>query len=850
MSDDIAVLGLSIESTQAGTAATALDKLTAAGQSAADSADKLAASGAKSETVLRAIQAAADRSGVSFDEMNKKVDDAAAATTSSASASTKAASATTAHATALGKTETAAKGATTELTNIDKIAAILESRMLSLGNNAGLLGNILGVIGPEGLAAAAGFGAIVVAVDQLVTSANRMGDFALQLQTLASSTGLASTQIQALDKAAADFGLSATQTGAFLDRFTQQMDALRKGSGNLYTELLKIDPALLAQISVAKTTTDQLNLLANAYVKAGASKNALATAAGGGRGTAGATGLLLGNIAANGGVDAVTDGVNKLDLVTNKQTDDWAKLKVQIDESASTAKNNIASIFTGAVLEQEKSFFDGFLSFSESAKSFTLSSDFQKFMDIIKLTHSIGNALTVPSTKSGAIDLSTSDIAGGMTTGRMGSPVFEGPPAPVSATPAVQASMAAAQVSFLGSAATSSDKYDAAVKKLNADVAQNSTLSGLQGRALAGLGLDKAASDAGTYASALGPLATTQDKVNVASLNFQKAMLVNGNLTKDQLANVKLVTAANDEWSRASQSAQIGVFDMASAQKAVNDQLQVAIAEKLLDPNNATQFAAAVQAAATKLQNLSDAAKVAGSALPQLTQLGLDAGNVNKQFDTMATTSFNAVAPALEGILNGTTTLSAGFKNLGLSIITAMEDAIIKIAIVKPMIDALQSSLGSGGLLSFLGVGATGTSAAASGTAITDASGDSIVGGISFAAADGGTFGPGWGVVGERGPELIKVHNGGVTVIPNNISKPYLPGFADGGSLSSSGNVTRLPMGQDNSAVHAPVTVMIDARGADPAGLSRVQQQLAQLHADLPGRVVSAVKDARKRREL
>jgi len=72
---------------------------------------------------------------------------------------------------------------------------------------------------------------------------------------------------------------------------------------------------------------------------------------------------------------------------------------------------------------------------------------------------------------------------------------------------------------------------------------------------------------------------------------------------------------------------------------------------------------------------------------------------------------------------------------------------------------------------------------------------------LTFAAADGGTFGPGWGVVGERGPELINVHNRGVTVVPNHISRPFLPGFADGGTLGAGGNVSRLPFGQDNRAI-------------------------------------------------
>lgn len=849
MADDIASLGLSIDSSQAASAATALDKLTTAGQSASDAADQLAVSGAKSETVLRAIQAAADRSGISFDDMNKRVDDANASINDSATANTKAASAVDTHTKAHNNLTPAVHGSSSELSSLDKIAALLESRMLGLGNNLGLFGQILQVIGPGGLAAAAGIGAIIVVVDQLVSSADRMGDLAIQLNNLSAVSGLSTTALQALEKEAVGFGLSATQTGQFLDRFTQQLDGVRKGSGTLYTELLKIDPALLAQISTAKTTTDALNLLAQAYAKAGSSQNALATAAGAGRGSAGGVGQLLGDVATKGSVDNLTSSVNQLDLITQQQTKSWATLKTQIDDASTTAKNNIASIYTGSVLSAESSFYDKFLDLSREMKQFSLSSDYQKFID--SLTKDMGSGKTtlfgylssLPGQVVGAIsnriasvnarsDLSTTDISGGMTSGTYHPAVAEGPTAPVSASPAVQASEAAAQVSFLGSAATATDKYNASVLKLNAEVTQNATLTGLQGRALAGLALDKNIAQVTLYNSALGDFATTQDLVNAKTLSLAKAQQQGAGLTQTQTAAILLETAANNDWSRATQSAQLGVFNLASAQKTANDQLQVAIDKKLLDPNNPEQYAAAMQAAANKVQALGDSAKVAGSAFPQLQQLALDAGNVNKQFDTFATTSANAITPALEGIMNGTTTASQGFKNLGLAIVTALENAIIQLTIIKPLLNSVLGTSG-GGLLSVLGIGG-GTGAVAANGSIVGAVGATSVGGapLVFAAADGGTFGPGWGVVGEKGPELIKVHNGGVTVIPNHISKPYLPGFADGGSLSSGGMVSRLPgMGQDNSpgggggGQHVTVGVSVDNDGNLQAYVKNVSQQ-------------------------
>jgi hypothetical protein len=503
---DIAQLGLQIDSSSATAASAALDKLTASGQTAADAADALTASGAKSATVMSAIQAAATRAGVSYDTMNQRVDDASAS-------SNKAATATTTHATALGKIPGAATSATSELGHLDEISAILESRMLSLGNNTGLFGQILSVLGPGGLAAAAGLGAAVVVVDELVTSANRMGDFAQQLQTMATLTGLSVTSLQTLDTVAAGFGVTSEQTGQFLERFTQQLAMLKTGSGDLYTQLLKISPALLAQMSVAKDTTTALNLLSQAYIKAGANQNALAAAAGGGSRNGAQTGLILGAVGNAGSVQALSNTVNPVDQITTDQVASWSKLDAQITTTLSDAKNNFASIFTGPVLEAEKSFADSLLSASQNAKGFVISGDLQKVIDIMKLSYQMGNAFTIgalPHVKSGGVDLSTSDIAGGMTSGVTPAPLPQfGPPAPTLAESlGVTAAGQATALSFLGSAATATDKYNESVAKLNANVANNSSLTALQSRAMDGLALTRDTAQMAGYSGALGDMPT------------------------------------------------------------------------------------------------------------------------------------------------------------------------------------------------------------------------------------------------------------------------------------------------------------------------------------------------------
>ncbi|MCA6098868.1 hypothetical protein [Bradyrhizobium australafricanum] len=115
-------------------------------------------------------------------------------------------------------------------------------------------------------------------------------------------------------------------------------------------------------------------------------------------------------------------------------------------------------------------------------------------------------------------------------------------------------------------------------------------------------------------------------------------------------------------------------------------------------------------------------------------------------------------------------------------------------------------------------------------------------GGKASNATDGiGGFGPtvpayasgtdsapgGLSLVGENGPELMNVPRG-AQIIPNDV----------------------LRNGGVGGGVSAPVSVNIDARGADAAGLARLETQISQLKAELPTRVVAAVKDAKARRVL
>lgn len=299
--------------------------------------------------------------------------------------------------------------------------------------------------------------------------------------------------------------------------------------------------------------------------------------------------------------------------------------------------------------------------------------------------------------------------------------------------------------------------------------------------------------------------------------------------------------------------AAIGIFRTKDASKAMGDQLQSLVDRGLVDPRNVDEFSAALNNSARQMEEWSDQAKVAGAALPMLQQALNDASNARRQLDSLMTEGMNVNRSFFveigQQIRNGASAWDA-FKDAGLNALGKLSDKLMQMAADNLFASAFGGSSSGGGISGFIGslfgVGGSGTVA----------NGGIVLGGPSgpgvFAAANGGTFGPGWGVVGERGPELINVHKGGVTVVPNHISKPFLPGFADGGTMSPNGMVSRLAA----AAGGGPSVVMQDNRqisigeGASAETVTQLREELARDRAARYSDTVRIVQSAKKRREL
>ena len=153
-----------------------------------------------------------------------------------------------------------------------------------------------------------------------------------------------------------------------------------------------------------------------------------------------------------------------------------------------------------------------------------------------------------------------------------------------------------------------------------------------------------------------------------------------------------------------------------------------------------------------------------------------------------------------------------------------MEKALISYLLKQAEIGVLGSGGGSG-LLSLLGLG--GGSNLGDISALNSAV--KIIPDITVPHfADGGYVG---GSGGPRSDNILAMLSPGEFVVSNDMQRQLSRGVPQAAGAS----------------VTAPVSVSIDARGADEAGLARVAAQLATLQRNLPGQIVSTTQDAFKR---
>jgi Lambda phage tail tape-measure protein (Tape_meas_lam_C) len=120
-------------------------------------------------------------------------------------------------------------------------------------------------LGPVGLTAAAGLGAITVAFLSLNAQVQAFVRQADQLRNAADTTGLTISQLKQLSLIGLEVGVSAEQSEAAIGKMTVAVDQLREGAGPLWDLLRKINPTLVGQVTNAENSAQAIDILAQAY---------------------------------------------------------------------------------------------------------------------------------------------------------------------------------------------------------------------------------------------------------------------------------------------------------------------------------------------------------------------------------------------------------------------------------------------------------------------------------------------------------------------------------------------------------------------------------------------------------
>jgi hypothetical protein len=216
---------------------------------------------------------------------------------------------------------------------------------------------------------------------------------------------------------------------------------------------------------------------------------------------------------------------------------------------------------------------------------------------------------------------------------------------------------------------------------------------------------------------------------------------------------------------------------------------------------------------------------------------------LNQGFAGISTAISGGMTTAIIDLTNHTKSAGEAFKAFGLTVVTAIEKAIIELMIVGPLMRGLQGGLSS----IFPGIPGLGGGAGASATlAASNASGTlPAAADVAFAFKSGG-------MVGRDGQRVI-------------VSPAYFenaPRFDTGGMITDGGVpiiahpgervLNRQQTAAYNSGASSPVTIHmgdthIDASGADPAIVARMQAALVQDRKQRYGEIVKVIQDASNR---
>lgn len=317
MADDVASLGIEVDTSQVVIAA----------------------------DVLRSLAARARDGGMSLDELKRRYIAAQQASAAHTQAAQQGVRATQAHTQA---TQQAAR----ELAGLQRVFTSLAAQFAHNTESLGRLGQFLISFGPIGVALGASIGTLVLGFEALNRAAERLGERSIDLRNFTTITGLSTDQVQALTAAAESLGVRGQVLQTFLDRFTVNLTQAQEAQGPLYDTLLKINPALAQQMVNVKSTAEAFNVLSQAFQQAGTQQNKLLQSAGG------RFGMLLAPVMAQsgGGIEGLVHQFEHAITLTDAEIQNLAELTGKLTEIRNQNRELFSKMFAGDVLQGQVQF--------------------------------------------------------------------------------------------------------------------------------------------------------------------------------------------------------------------------------------------------------------------------------------------------------------------------------------------------------------------------------------------------------------------------------------------------------------------------------------------------------------
>jgi hypothetical protein len=463
----------------------------------------------------------------------------------------------------------AAKDRHDQLANSQKalgvITSDLTSRVQASAGSFGVVGSALTALGPVGLGVAATIGTLIAGLNIASDAAHNLAEKAKALREFSEATGLTTQQVQALSSEAGKFGIDGETLSAGLQKFTSGFQQLRLGTGDLLTQIRRINPALADQIQSAQDAATAFTLFGRAVAQTDNifQRNSLLKA-----------GLGKGSAIFGGLFDSAPDvaGLTAAYTAAGKGIDEnlikkLAQLQVEIDKTKSATSTVFASIFAESVLSAEKEFASILLDIAKTLKAI---SDFKfpEAPDWVKTALSAGGRAALNLSPLGplvnGISAARNAIRSGPDTSssmsqaqaisdavprtrsynQIVSDQFMGPPAPGGKTPEALAADLKNLVSVLGSSATPSERLAANIAELGIRAKEAGVGADALARGVSALRLDDALARQSAHNAALGQAATVTDILAEKTLSLAKAQQQGAGLTRAQIDNQMRLTQA------------------------------------------------------------------------------------------------------------------------------------------------------------------------------------------------------------------------------------------------------------------------------------------------------------------